>query len=419
MRASPPKLSVRRFYSLEYFYILLKSVSHHSNKEIVFDLFKELKQQHRLGESKFKKLTADPIELTPTQLQRYRYTFELVLEESKEYDLLKEDGVAGLTLTNAGTDLLISYGTDAFLTTLFLLMERNSNAFRYIIERIYSSNRELLVLPIYSPNQLGIERKTLRYTSDIRKYASELASQLSQDLNTHLGRNLDLSPQNDECIRRIVSSELLPQSDSDAFDQANYNAIVSRFRKFWLTYFLQEIYEFDLSLTSFDIWSYRGKQFGVIHATEFYPSFHGRVVYPTSVLVSHEPGEDFVQLYDYKDVRLYRHIPVRESDQDKFIGSLVTAYYTIRKTQRAYFINLPSLRELVCYHLRISEATFSVLLDKAYKHNLAGDLRVQISLEVDRLPEDTREAYLKQEPVVIDGKPRNIIAIETKDWTNG
>ena len=79
-------------------------------------------------------------------------------------------------------------------------------------------------------------------------------------------------------------------------------------------------------------------------------------------------------------------------------------------------MNSFSLREIVCYNLKISEFCFEQLLDKAYKLNLAGQLRIRISLEVDRLPEETKANYLKRTPIMIDGKFRNIIAIDvTKD----
>jgi len=50
---------VRKFYFLDYFYILLKSVKLHSNQNDIFESFKVLKKQHLLGDSKHKKLSSD------------------------------------------------------------------------------------------------------------------------------------------------------------------------------------------------------------------------------------------------------------------------------------------------------------------------------------------------------------------------
>ena len=58
------------------------------------------------------------------------------------------------------------------------------------------------------------------------------------------------------------------------------------------------------------------------------------------------------------------------------------------------------------------QQSFELFLDTIYKMNLAGELKIRISLEVDKLPEETKAMYLKQEPVMVDGKYRNIIAID-------
>jgi len=80
--------SVKKFYFLEYFYVLLKSVEKYSEKKQIFDSFKILKQKYQLGESKYKRLIADSETLTKPQLNRYLYTFEQVIDESKEYNLI-------------------------------------------------------------------------------------------------------------------------------------------------------------------------------------------------------------------------------------------------------------------------------------------------------------------------------------------
>ena len=66
---------------------------------------------------------------------------------------------------------------------------------------------------------------------------------------------------------------------------------------------------------------------------------------------------------------------------------------------------------MVCYNMKISEYVFQVLFNSVYRANLAGNLNVKISLEVNRLPEETKAMYLKQEPVLVDGQFRSIIAI--------
>src|SRR3972149_386735 len=98
--------TVKKFYFLEYFYVLLQSVEKYSSLDQVFNSFKRLKQEHRLGESKYKRLTADSEDLSPARLNRYRYTFEQVIEEAKEYDLISEDSDHQLHLAENGRRLL-------------------------------------------------------------------------------------------------------------------------------------------------------------------------------------------------------------------------------------------------------------------------------------------------------------------------
>ena len=85
----------------------------------------------------------------------------------------------------------------------------------------------------------------------------------------------------------------------------------------------------------------------------------------------------------------------------------------LKREKNNYFVSLPSLRELVCYKLKISEPTFEHFLNVIYKLNLTKKTTVSISIESDRIIEDEKRQlrYIKQEPVIVDGKQRNIIAI--------
>jgi hypothetical protein len=185
-------------------------------------------------------------------------------------------------------------------------------------------------------------------------------------------------------------------------------------RDFWLRYFLNDLYDYKFSLTSFDIWAYRGKQIGILHITEFYPdsNFNGRIVYPLAVLKESVKSKHFREIYAYsQNLRLYRHQLLwdDEDDRDEFVQSLHHAYLDARQSARSYFVNLANIRERVCYNLKIPEFLFDRFLSYAYHDS---EIRIRISLEIDKLPEETGAMYLKRTPVTIDGKPRNIIAID-------
>ena len=413
-----PINSVKKFYFLEYFFVLLASIEKFSNEEQIFDSFKTLKEKHRLGESKYKKLTADK-DLSKTQLDRYRYTLGQVIEEAMDYELVKSGRNRTLLLTEAGKDLLRIYrtaGQEAFNLVLFQLMERTYEAFRYILKFAYASNDfkpGLLVFPIYSPRQLGIAKRSISRTRDVQAYIEQLIKRVEEDIKKFLGKDTDLSKHAVLIIERLSESKLLEKEPNSHLPSKNFYKIVKRIRDYWLGVLLQEFYKYDFSISSFDFWMYRGKQIGIIQATEFYPNFNGRIVYPTAIIADKVNNQDFDNIYTYDNGEsLFIHQPKAEKSVDKFVDALVAGYFDLRRSYRSYFINLSALREIVCYKLKISDRTFESLLDDVYKLNIQGKLRVKIALEVDRLPEETKAIYLKREPVLVDGKIRNIIGID-------
>lgn len=414
-----PIQSVKKFYFLDYIYILMDSISRHSASEDVFGSFLELKRLYRLGESKYKKLTVDHEDFTDGRFRRYLYTFDQVIEEAMDYNLIKSSGNLRLTLTNKGKELLLLYkekGSISFNEALLIFMEYKYEAFRYLIEILYKSNEKLpglLFLPSYSPLKLDFERKYLKTTSDFIEYSIALIRRLESDIEQYIGVSKKLTNENTKLIKRLTAAELLSNNLNDTFDPSKYNIITKRFRDFWIGYFLEKIYHYRYSKHSFDIWTYRGKQIGIIHATEFHPDFSGRIVYPLSVIANSVQSNDFTKLYNYEDGHnLFVHRPMWNDNQEQFVKTIVGAYYSLRRIYRSYFINLAALREIVCLDMKISDKVFEDFMSKTYRLNLAGKLPIRISLEVDKLPEETNAMYLKREPIMVDKKYRNIIAID-------
>ena len=416
-------LPSRKFYFLDYFFIFLSSVEKNMIQDEVFNAFKILKQEYRLGESKYKKL--EEVE-NPTlrQQQRYRYTFNKVMDECKEYGLLIEEEDHTIHLTEEGKSLLLQYRTEgvrAFNLSVFRLMEEAHKAFRTLVEFLYGANSKVsgvLVFPHYSPLELHFNRKNIQTTQDMIRYTESLVKKLQGDIEQYLKRNVDLTPKNQELLEKITQDGLLPESPSGRFDPKDYNKITKRIRDFWLTYFLQELYECPYSMTSFDMWGYRARQIGIIQVTESYPFINGKLVYPTSVVLGDVRSDDFSEIYHYPDgKRLFIHKPTLGEEEnspykDKFIDTLVNGYFDLKRRVRYNFVNLVSLREIVCFRLKISMHTFEETLNEIYRLNISGQLNIHISLEVDKLPEETSVMYMKREPVMVDGSYRNIIAID-------
>ena len=412
--------SVKRFYFFEYFYILLKSIQSYSSANEIFDYFMLLKHDFNLGESKYKKLTIDD-NFTPTRMVRYRYTFDQVVSEAFDYKLIRKSGrkSSDFFLTDLGEAALKLVKQDnlvEFNKYMFNLMEDKYHAFYYLLNTCYEANPEkygLLIFPIYSPSLLGIERRSIKSSRDIVRYLDLLQRRMEQDIKLHLGKNLSLEKNNKELINKLINAELMSKDYSESFNDAKFAAIVRRVRDFWIAYFLK-LYGYQHSNTSFEIWAYRGKQVGVLHATEFYPNFNGKIVYPLSILSASANSSDFKRLFTYPDNnRLFVHEPSWSSIEEKFIDALFNAYFDVRESARSYFVNLLSVREIVCYRMKISEYFFDEFLGDAYKLSLNQKLkRIRISLEVDKLPEETNAIYLKRTPVMVDDRYRNIIAID-------
>lgn len=408
-------LPSRKFYFLDYFFIFLSSVEKNIIQDEVFSTFKILKQEYRLGESKYKTLH---------QQGRYRYTFNKVMDECKEYDLLIEKEDHTIHLTEEGKRLLLQYRTEgirAFNLSVFRLMEDAHKAFRTLVEFLYKANSKgsgVLVFPHYSPLKLHFDRKDIQTTKDITRYTESLVKKLQGDIKRYLKRNVDLTQKNQGLLNKITRDGLLPKNLSGRFDPKNYNKITKRIRDFWITYFLQELYKCPYSMTSFDSWGYRARQIGVIQATESYPFINGKLVYPTSVVLDAVHSNDFSEIYHYSDgKRLFVHKPTLGDEEEspyknKFVATLVEGYFDLKRQVRYNFINLASLREIVCFRLKISMHTFEETLNEIYRLNLSGQLKIRISLEVDKLPEETSAMYVKHEPVMVDGSYRNIIAID-------
>ncbi|MFE3868000.1 hypothetical protein ACFX5E_07920 [Flavobacterium sp. LS2P90] len=414
----PNPQMVRKFYFLDYIFILLQSCKNHENKSVIFLNFKILKDKERLGESKYRKLTIEQSDLSLKQEQRYFYTYEQVIIEAVSYELVKNNNNK-LTLTETGMECLSLGEKDRrlFYERLLLLMEKKYFAFFDLINLCYSENKTkngLLIFPIYSPRKLGFEKSNMKTNGDIISYSNKLKKKLENDIVNFLQQNIDLQNANEILLQSLFSDGLLTKELDKLFDGEKYNSIIIRFRKYWLNYFLNKIYNYKHSFETFNIWVERGKQLGIIHTTEFYPNFDGRLVYPTSIITNKSNNKDLINVFSYENgQKLFIHkLQWNQDNQDSFVDSLVEIYFDLKRTRGTHFVRISDLRERVCYKRRIPSFIFNEFIEKIYNRNLKGETKVQISLEADRLPYETNAMYLKREPVSINGQYKNIIAID-------
>ncbi len=421
---------VKKFYFLDYFYILLKSIESHSKYENVLQEFIILKNKHSLGESKYKKLTVDEEILTDKQMVKFEYTFKQVLSESIEYDLVvktfpeniivENDKESLIQITSFGERALKEYeekGKFTFNLSVFSKMEEKSFAFYQLLKLCYAENiskNGLLIFPIYSGLKLGFDKSSFVTNKQVLDYSYALRIKLENDIKTYTKKTeVSLEEEEEMLINKLKIDHIISGNINNSFDSKKYNSLLGRFRKYWLNYFLKNIYGYEYSFDTFNIWVERAKQIGILHTTEFFPDFSGRIIYPTSIITKNTNNRDFSEIYAYRTgEKLYIHDPQWNTFQEPFIKTLQEEYYIIQNSKKTHFVNLLDLKERVCFKLKISGYAFDRFLEQTYLLNLQSKLnKIQISLEADKLPQETNAMYLKREPVMINGKLKNIIAI--------
>lgn len=411
--------SVKKFYFLEYFYILLKCISLYSDEKKIFNMFLDLKEQFHLGESRYKKITKDNENITNTKTIRYFYTFSQVVDEAIAYDIIQKKNYK-YYIKKKGSELIDifeSKGSIEFKKALFPLIEKKYNAIYYLVNFCYESNKNkggLLIFPIYSPLKLGFNRNQIKKSKDIFDYINILAKKLILDMREYLDIVVNLKNEIDVLITKLVDSRLIFPNLNEEFNSKHYNSILKKVRDYWFEYFLKKQYNYLYSLESFEKWAYRAKQIGIIHATEFFPNFNGKILYPTSIILENCVSKDFEFLYEYKNnFKLFIHNPKWNTEnQEIFIKSLTDVYFSIQNQSKTYFVNLYDVKELVCYKMKIPEFIFDSFLNKSYTLSISGQVKINISLEADKLPEETNAIYLKREPIYIKNTFKNIIAID-------
>lgn len=305
-------------------------------------------------------------------------------------------------------------------------MEGKYFAFYQLVKHCYKVNRRnngILIFPIYSPLKMGFDKSQFKKISDVFGYIQKLTKTLEHDVQEFLNKSISLKEPENTLLNLLISEQFISVEPNENFKAEFFYKITQRIRKFWLNYFLKNIYNYQYSFDAFNIWVERGKQIGILNSTEFYPNFDGRLVYPTSLLISSSSNTDFKEIFKYETgEKMLIHLPewdkidnqTRKVNQDDFVQNLVECYFDLRRVRGTHFIRLLDVREKVCYRMRIPTFHFDECLEKTYLMNLKGEMDAQISLEADRLPHETNAMYLKREPALVNGKYKNIIAIDYK-----
>src|SRR5690606_12422563 len=415
---SPRLTDLKKFYFLEYFYILIEGVSNHKEKHKVFEHFKSEKESKNLGESRYKKIHFTVSAPSEKQLSRYKYTFNQVLEECLQLDLIELNN-SELTLKEKGENILKLYQQkeiESCNLLIFKWIEEKTFGFNHIIKSLYAKSKSgLVVFPIYSPLKLHFTKQEIIEKNRLVDYLNKLKSRIESDISNSIGKKFNLVNYNLQLLNNL-KNEGIVDFDYNIIDSNRYNYLIKFIRDFWHSILLKDFYDLKIkSLSYLDLWVYRAKQLGLVNVAEYYMGISGKIVYPISILRPGGEKKDFDIYYEYEDGNnIYVHNPKWQNFKESFIQMLFECYLEIRQSSRTNFANLLDIRDLVCLRAKISFKKFEDFLNQSYQTNLEGNLRLDISLESDRVPEEQKATYLKREPINIGGKQRNIIAIEIK-----
>lgn len=417
----------KRFYFIEYYALLLEAINKYSIVAQAQTEFIYQKNSHYLGLSRYRKISSNIEDGTLLKSKdQYEYTFSQVLLECKNFNLVQEDKqTKTLLLTIDGSKLLTAYKNNKlqYKEILLQLMERKYNAFSYLLDKFYKISPKksgLIIFPNYSPNDLGFSKSEFLTVGIVHKYIRKYEQRIVDDVKKYINQNYKITNETSELIAELKDKNYISDNFQESFNLKKYNAVVRKTQIFWRNRLLN-FYGINSRWQSFEIWIYRAKQLGILNTTPFYPDFLGQIIYPVSVITTKEliNKPDYRFVLNYKNEKyLYKREVQWERIENDFFNELWNVYTELKKRNRINFLSLHNIKEIVCYNLKISYEQFSEFLNKAYEKSLNSNTSYTISLEADKLPEETNAIYIKREPIFINGKNRNIISLSYRGQEN-
>jgi len=164
----------------------------------------------------------------------------------------------------------------------------------------------------------------------------------------------------------------------------------------------------------FWVWQTRMDWAGLTLLARKLPGAGGRVWFPVGAF-RRTPSPSFSAIEDISREGVSYHVyapsgPATEAD---FAGTLYTVYSDLRRREQVEYVSLLSVRDQVCYLLRIGNGRFEELLQRVFPLALQGELPYAMALEVDLSPADRRRVA-GQLPVTIDHVPRYILSMQRR-----
>lgn len=164
----------------------------------------------------------------------------------------------------------------------------------------------------------------------------------------------------------------------------------------------------------FWVWQTRMDWAGLTLLARKLPGARDRVWFPVGAFrrtaaPSFLPIEDIAR----EGVSYHVYAPSGPETEERFAGTLYDVYSEIRRREQVEYVSLLSVRDQVCYLMRIGNGRFEELLQRIFPLALQGELPYAMALEVDLSPADRRRVA-GQLPVTIDHVPRYIVSMQRR-----
>jgi len=164
----------------------------------------------------------------------------------------------------------------------------------------------------------------------------------------------------------------------------------------------------------FWVWQTRMDWAGLTLLARRLPAVHGRVWFPVGAF--RRPGNPSftaIQGLEREGLSFHVYTPDGPEAEERFASVLHDCYVARQQRDRVEYVSLLSVRDHVCYLLRIGNTRFEHLLQRIFPRILHGDLPYAMALEVDLSLADRRRiaGYL---PVTIDHTPRYILSMRRR-----
>lgn len=283
---------------------------------------------------------------------------------------------------------------------------KNSHVITQLLDRMFLINpneRGVIVIPQPILNSLN---ETIE---EIKPSLLNLIQRWNGALKSRMSGFKPLSPS--DTIDKIIKDSL------SRWDKLSQSQRRSNITKAFADRFLESMFNGLMTPSDVRIWQSRLDWAGITHTGQQLPGVEAHVWFPVGnyfneneIMSFYEPIHELGQ----DDKVFCCYLPYGKEFQKRFCEILNEGYLKEQEEEGMEYVSLLSVRDWVCYRLRVSHQVFERTLQELFPKSLRGDLPFTLALEVDITPKEMRDLG-RGRPVVIDGTPRYIIAMRMKN----